>query len=159
MSPWIWILENFQCPGWNVLLGSSCPEKSQDIRRREREGGGVKRAGASCPRGVMAAQAAPSRQDRIPMGDMRTMVISRHQLCPRASCACAVGLLIVQASVHIVLYGRSCTRGFSVSGPTLSARTSFFFFPGKDIRKKVTPPVFGVLESLACPQASESSVC
>lgn len=129
MSPWIWILENFQCPGGNVLLGSSCPEKSQDMRRWEREGGGAKCAGAFCPRGVMAAQVAPSRQDRIPMGGIRTVVISRHQLCPRTSRACAVGLLMVQASVHIVLYGRSCTRGFSVSGPTLSARTSFFFFP------------------------------
>lgn len=30
---------------------------------------------------------------------------------------------------------RSYTRGFSVSGVTLSLQTSFCFFPGKEIRK------------------------
>lgn len=59
---------------------------------------------------------------------------------------------MVQAAVYILLHGRAYTRGFSVSGATLSIQTSFCFFPGKEIRK-VTPLMFGILASLACPEA------
>lgn len=57
---------------------------------------------------------------------------------------------------YLLPHGRPYTRGFSVSEATPSTQTSFFFFPGEEIRKKVTPPMFGILTSLAWHKVSES---
>lgn len=76
----------------SVLEGMSCwAHISQSTARTCNQGRGKGEgvegcAGVSSPPGVMAAQAAPERWYRNLTGGTRSMVVSRYQLHPRASC-------------------------------------------------------------------------
>lgn len=121
----LWILEDFQCPRGDVLLGPLCSEQSQDMHHREKAGRGCSLSSQcdGCP-GCSWEVVQGSL-----MGGTRSTVDSSHQLRPRASCVWAGGFLTIPASVYILHRGRPYTRGFSASGATSSAQTSFFFFP------------------------------
>lgn len=87
---------------------------------------------------------SPSQGDR---GGSQPLAVSRSIRCLLGS-----GVLMIHPGTSAELpHGRPSTAGFSVSGATLSVQASFLFFPGKEIRKKVTPPMSGTLTSSAWP--------
>lgn len=149
----LWVQETAQYPLGNMLFGPTFPHQSQDMQQGEREVRGC-RWSCQC---FLSSQcnncSVCSRQSLT--GGTRTMVVSRHQLCPRSSYAWAVEFLMILVSVYLLSHG---TRGFSVSRATPLAQASFFFFPGKDIRKKVTSPTFGILASFTWANSSESQL-